>query len=207
VPYLRSALVFVACSMMVSGADAGGGALRMDHRLSLDNDGVWAVPAQRSVLGAVGIAVGAVALWEGADTRVGKTAWQAVDAAVVGGVASEGLKRVFARERPSSTDDPDRWFKGHSNRSFPSGEATVMAAFVTPFVLEYRHDYPLVYALELLPAYTALARVKVQAHWQSDVLAGFALGTAAGFAAHALPEPLFVSVLPHAVTVGLRTRF
>ncbi len=42
---------------------------------------------------------------------------------------------------------------------------TVSSAIVTPIVLEYRHDHPIVYALELLPAYDAIARVKVHGHW------------------------------------------
>ena len=58
---------------------------------------------------------------------------------------------------------------------------TVTSAIITPLVLEYRHDHPAIYALELLPLYDAVARVKVHGHWQSDVVAGFALGTAAGY--------------------------
>jgi membrane-associated phospholipid phosphatase len=191
----------------VPPAIAGHGILRIDHRLSLDDDGPWTARHSREVLGAVGLAAGATALWEGSDTRLGKTAWQATDAALIGAVSSEGLKRIFTRERPTHTDDPDRWFKGHSNASFPSGETTLMAALVTPFVLEYRNDYPLVYALELFPVFTAVSRVRVNAHWQSDVIAGFALGSAAGYVAHSLPEPFVVTVLPRSVTVGVRTRF
>jgi membrane-associated phospholipid phosphatase len=49
--------------------------------------------------------------------------------------------------------------------------------------------------------------VKSHEHWQSDVLAGWALGTAAGWYAHNRQQPFTVMVLPHAVTVGWRTRF
>jgi hypothetical protein len=70
-----------------------------------------------------------------------------------------------ARSRPDQTADPNHWFKGSGNESFPSGEVTVSSAIVTPIVLEYRHDHPIVYALELLPAYDAIARVKVHGHW------------------------------------------
>jgi membrane-associated phospholipid phosphatase len=51
--------------------------------------------------------------------------------------------------------------------------------------------------------YDAIARMKVQAHWQTDVLAGYALGTAAGYFAHARNNPFILSVLPHGFTVGL----
>jgi undecaprenyl-diphosphatase len=78
---------------------------------------------------------------------------------------------------------------------------------VTPFVLEYGHEQPAVYALELLPAYDAIARVKVHAHWQTDVLAGFALGTTTGYLAHSRDSPVILSVLPHGFMVGLHRQF
>lgn len=61
-------------------------------------------------------------------------------------------KLVFRRVRPTDTTDPNKWFQSGKNYSFPSGEVSAMAGMVTPFILEYRHDYPIVYALELLPA-------------------------------------------------------
>jgi len=44
-------------------------------------------------------------------------------------------------------------------------------------VFEYGHEYPGVWSLEILPVYDAIARVKSGEHWQTDVLAGFAIGT------------------------------
>ena len=64
------------------------------------------------------------------------------------------------------------WFKS-GNRSFPSGEVAEISSIITPYVLEYRHDHPGVVGARA-PAYDAVARMKVQAHWQTDVLAGFA---------------------------------
>jgi undecaprenyl-diphosphatase len=188
-------------------ADAGGGPLGIDHRLSKDDSGIWQRSNQWALLYATAASVSATALWEGGETRIGKTSWQAVDAAAMGVASSEALKRVFSRERPAVTDDPNRWFAGGTNRSFPSTEVTAMAALITPYVLEYRHEQPAVYALELLPLYDAIGRVKVQGHWQSDVLAGYALGTAAGYFAHSFHTPLFLSVLPHGFTVGLKANF
>jgi undecaprenyl-diphosphatase len=82
-----------------------------------------------------------------------------------------------------------------------------ISGIVTPYVLAYGHDHPAVYALELLPAYDAVARLKVQAHWQSDVLAGWALGTATGYYAHQRATPFTLSVMPHAVQVGWKKHF
>jgi undecaprenyl-diphosphatase len=88
-------------------------------------------------------------------------------------------KAVFSRARPREGNDPNQWFKGRGHQSFPSGDVTFVSAAITPFVLEYGRDHPAVYALALLPAYDAIARMKSQAHWQTDVLAGFAVGTSA----------------------------
>jgi undecaprenyl-diphosphatase len=145
------------------------------------------------------------AVWEGGEERFGRTLWQSIDASLLGGVSSGVLKYTFSRERPSQTADPNQWFAGHGAQSFPSGEVTLTSAVVTPLVLEYGHDHPQIYALELLPVYDAVARMKVRAHWQSDVIAGFALGTAAGYYAHARSgTPLVLSVMPHGIYVGLQ---
>jgi hypothetical protein len=63
------------------------------------------------------------------------------------------------------------------------------------------------YALELLPIYDGIARMKVQAHWQTDVLAGFALGGLSGYYAHNRDSPFILGVLPHGFTVGVRKQF
>jgi undecaprenyl-diphosphatase len=81
------------------------------------------------------------------------------------------------------------------------------SAAVTPFVLEYAKDHPAVYALEALPVYDAIARMKLQAHWQSDVIAGLALGAAAGYYASHRDTPLFLNVMPQSIVVGLKKRF
>jgi len=62
---------------------------------------------------------------------------------------------------------------------------THITAIVTPFIEEYGQDHPAIWALAALPLYDGLARMKSQAHWQSDVLAGMALGVGTGlYAGH-----------------------
>ena len=193
-------LLLVSC---VAPASAGG----IDHILTYDNSGIWKRTNQTALVNTLiaGEIVGAV--WEGGETRLGKTFWQAIDSSAVGAVSSEALKRIFTRSRPAQSNDPNLWFQGGSHYSFPSGEVTAVTAIITPFVLEYQRDQPAVYALYLLPAYIGVARMKVQAHWQTDVLAGFALGTAAGYFAHTRDSPLILGVLPHGFLVGLHVRF
>jgi len=186
---------------------AGGGPLGIDHRVALDDSGIWKRSTQNAVLGVVVTGTIAAAFWEGGETRLGKTLWQSVDATLISTVATTGGKLVFSRVRPSQTDNPNQWFKGGHNYSFPSGEVGALGAVVTPFILEYGHDHPWVWALELLPAYGAVARVKTRAHWQTDVLAGFAIGTAAGYYAHSRDSPWMLGLLPHGATVGLRKQW
>jgi undecaprenyl-diphosphatase len=189
-------------------AHAGGGLFGLDHVVPLDDKGIWARKNQLLLLDALLVGEAGVALYEGGDTRLGHTMWQSIDATVVGGVASEVLKRTFTRARPNETGDPNQWFQGASHSSFPSGEATITSAVVTPIMLEYGRDHPAVYALALIPAYDAIARVKVHGHWQSDVLAGLALGTTAGYFAHArLRTPLVLGVLPGGFYVGFKKSF
>jgi membrane-associated phospholipid phosphatase len=84
---------------------------------------------------------------------------------------------------------------------------TAATAIVTPFMFEYGHDHPAVYALAILPTYIGIARLKAQAHWQTDILGGAALGVATGYFAHTRESPLILGVLPHGFTVGLRKKF
>lgn len=185
---------------------AGGGLFGIDHRVSYDDSGFWARSNQNALIDSMMAVVGVGALWEGGEDRLGKTLWQSVDAGVFSGVAEIGLKYLFSRERPSQTSDPNRWFSGHG-QSFPSGEVTTTSSLVTPFVLEYGRDHPAVYALELLPLYDGIARVKTRGHWQTDVIAGFALGTAAGYLLHRPGTPIILSVLPHGFEIGFRREF
>lgn len=200
-------LVCGALALLVSGAVWAGGLLGIDHTVTFDNKGIWKRSTQNAVLGVMVVGDLGAALWEGGETRLGKTMWQSVDSMLISSVAATGAKLVFTRERPSQTNDPNQWFKGGHHYSFPSGEVAAISGIVTPYVLEYGKDHPAVWALELLPAYDSIARVKVHGHWQSDVLAGWALGTAAGYYAHSRGSPWTLGVLPHGVAVGFKKQF
>ena len=187
-------------------ARAGSGLLGLDHLVPYDDHGIWARHNQILLLDAMLIGEAGAAAWEGGESRLGRTLWQSIDATVVAGATSEVLKFAFSRTRPSASPDPNLWFQGGGNESFPSGEATLTSAIVTPLVLEYGGEHPGVYALEILPIYDAIARVKVHGHWQSDVIAGFALGTGTAFLIHRRKgTPWVLSVMPHGIYVGLKT--
>jgi acid phosphatase family membrane protein YuiD len=199
-------LLIIACTSC-GPALAGGGPLGIDHRVAQDDSGIWQRKYQRDLINLMIVGDIGGAVWEGGQTRLGKTFWQSIDATTIAGLSAEALKVTFSRERPAETDNPNKFFQGGGHRSFPSGEVAAVSAIVTPFVAEYRHDDPAVYALEILPAYDMVARVKVWGHWQTDVLAGFAIGTASGIYAHGRAQPIILTALPDGFMVGLRKKF
>ncbi|HSQ82598.1 MAG TPA: phosphatase PAP2 family protein [Casimicrobiaceae bacterium] len=205
----RIAASIVAAALALAGttASAGGGPLGIDHRIGYDDSGIWARNSQKALAAGVIAFEAGGALWLGADDRFGRTLWQTIDASVASGIAAEVAKYAFGRKRPGQTDNPNEWFKGTCCRSFPSGEVTLQASFVTPIIVDYHAEQPWVWALEALPIYDGIARMKTWGHWQTDVLAGWALGSAFGYYATRRDEPWFVSILPKGITVGMRTTF
>jgi hypothetical protein len=178
-----------------------------DHEWSLDENGVWARKYQTALQDGVIALELAGSLWYGNDNELGHTYWQTIDSSVISGVAAQLLKYGFSRARPYQGDNPNAWFKGSGYQSFPSGEVTLQASFVTPFIVNYARQDPWVWALELLPAYDAIARLKSQAHWQTDVIAGWALGTGVGYWSTTRAVPLSVQILPGGLSVGFSKRF
>jgi membrane-associated phospholipid phosphatase len=144
------------------------------------------------------------ALFLGSEDRLGRTFWKSSEAYFLDQAATEVLKRTTGRLRPADTDDPNQWRKG--GHSFPSGHVSSTAAMVTPMILEYGKDHPAVWTLAVLPAYEMVARVKQRAHWQSDVIAGAALGTAVGYGVHER-GPFVLRLLPGGAFVGFNKLF
>lgn len=104
--------------------------------------------------------------------------WSMLEAAGLGGVTSYALKFAAGRQRPAETLDANAWREGAS--AFPSMHVT--AAFAIGGVLaesgndEYRWvRRALGYGIG---AATAYGRIKHNAHWLSDTVAGAAVGLA-----------------------------
>ena len=197
----------LACASFFPSIATAGGPFGIDHLVSYDNSGIWARSNQRLLIDATFLTVigGSFAL--GDQDRLGDTFWRSMDSMALSAVVAQGGKLVFQRKRPSQSSDPNEFFKGTQYESFPSFEVSAIAGAVTPFVVEYGRDHPFVYALELLPLYDAVARVKVHGHWQSDVLVGWGIGTAAGIWAARRESPLILGWLPGGFQVGFVHRF
>ncbi len=180
---------------------------RVDHVVPYNASGMWNPTVYRSIVGGLTVAQIGGAIWDGSETRLGKTMWQGIDAELIGGASAAVGKYVFTRARPNEGGNPCLWFQGGSNYSFPSGEASVAAALVTPYILEYGSEQPAVYALMLLPLYVGAGRSKNQDHWQTDVVAGWVVGGLSGWLSHSLETPIMIQLLPHGVALGLKMHF
>jgi undecaprenyl-diphosphatase len=207
----RAAPIAGAALLLLLGA-APACRAGIDRELEYDNSGIWKRNYQEVVeYGLIAAEIGG-ALWEGGDSRLGRTFWTSIDASVAAGLVAQVMKVSFSRVRPRDSGpppgNPDLWFQGGGNQSFPSGEVTAVSSIITPFVLEYGHDHPGVYALELLPLYDAIGRMKQQAHWQTDVIAAYALGTGTAWLIHRSPNsPFILKVMPHSIYVGIGKSF
>lgn len=184
-----------------------GSLIGLDHRLPDDNRGIWKRSNQLDLEYGVALTEIGGSLWLGGQSRLGRTFWRSLDASAFSALAVQGLKYAFSRARPYQSESPNHWFQGSCCQSFPSGEVALQASFVTPFILEYHRNDPWVWALEVLPLYDAMARMKTQGHWQTDVLSSWALGTVFGIFAHNRHMPFFLSLMPHGVMVGWHTSF
>jgi len=178
-------------------------AYQLDKKVTLDDKGFWGehyyVPLYSTYT------IIAVTMYEGTESRLGMTSWKALESGVISQILAEGTKKVAGRERPRDADNPDQWREGGA--SFFSGHVSGMTALITPYVLEYKDEYPLIHSLWLLTAYEMIGRVKAQAHWQSDVIVGALVGFATGYFVHQREYPLSLSFTQDKIVVGLKHRF
>jgi PAP2 superfamily len=198
---------FACAAMIPTVAGAAGGPFGIDHEWALDEHGIWSRDVQLGLEYGVIAAGGAGALWLGNDDSVGHVFWQTIDSMSMSAIVAQGMKYAFSRARPYQGNNPDLWFQGSCCESFPSGEVTLQAAFVSPFIINYAPEHPWIWALEVLPFYDAIARLKSQAHWQSDVLVGWVLGSSVGYLTTTYKTPLVVRILPRGMTIGISKHF
>ena len=97
---LRSILLIIGC--IWSGyVFAAGGLLGIDHRLSYDDSGIWKRSNQTTLLNLMVAGEFVGGRWEGGETKLGKTYWQAIDASLLAGLSAQPLKYAFTRARPT----------------------------------------------------------------------------------------------------------
>ena len=205
---LRPCIAISALLSLLPASAIAGGPLGIDHRVHYDDSGIWKRSYQKDLAAGAALTVLGGALFADSDTRLGRTFDQSLDAMVFTAGTTTAMKYAFSRERPIQNANPNDFFDGRGFGSFPSGEVAEISAVVTPFIAEYGHDHPAIWALAALPVYDAIARVKVQGHWQSDVLVGAAIGVGYGLYSHHRKSPLIMGLLPgRGLMVGYNKKF
>ena len=137
------------------------------------NDLQDALPAVVVFLGTWGYAA-----WAD-DPNGHREAWSMLEAAVLSTITAYGTKFIARRQGPDQTSNPNEWFKSGGS-SFPSEHATASFAIGTVLAEAGGDDYRwlrrvLGYGVGLGTSYL---RLKHNAHWLSDTVAGGALGIA-----------------------------
>jgi hypothetical protein len=190
-------------------AQAGGGPLGIDQAVPYNDSGLYGKDVQLAAYRALVIVPWIGALAEGTGTRLGRTWWRSAESSTASLFAVTGVKALAQRKRPIQTDppDPDLWRQGSRYESFPSGHVTLATAAVAPFIMEYGREQPAVWALAAIPVWMGFARVNVQAHWQTDVLGGWALGLATAWLASRPESPLVLQAFGDGGFIGLRYRW
>lgn len=128
-----------------------------------DNDG-WATASDFGRNGLVIVALGLPAVqgdWQGtkqAAFSIGSTS-----------LVTTGLKELISEERPDESDD----------KSFPSGHTSV--SFAAAATLHKRYGWEVGIPAHVVAAFVGVARVKADKHFVHDVIAGAAIGEAAGW--------------------------
>jgi undecaprenyl-diphosphatase len=92
----------ITLTLAASTVQAGG----IDHRVTYDNSGIWNHSVELAVMDTMIVGEIGCGLWEGGETLLGKTCWQAIDSSAVSAVFAQAGKFIFTRSRPSQTDIP-----------------------------------------------------------------------------------------------------
>jgi hypothetical protein len=116
-----------------------------------------------------------------------REAYEMVEAAGLSLTSAYALKFAAGRERPDQTSDPDKW-RSSGGSSFPSTHAAAAFAIGAVLAESGNDDYRWMrrfLGYGAVAGYTAFERLKHNAHWLSDDVAGAEIG---GATAHFVME-------------------
>ena len=104
-------------------------------------------------------------------------------------IVNQGIKRLFRRERPTTSGDHRFDVRTPSTSSFPSGHAS-SATFAAVILTTYS-GFPLAVLWIAIAVVVALSRVVVRIHHLSDILGGIVTGAALSIPAVIILTSLF----------------
>lgn len=104
-------------------------------------------------------------------------------------IVNQGIKRLFRRERPTTSGDHRFDVRTPSTTSFPSGHAS-SATFAAALLTSYT-GLPLALLWVSIAIVVALSRVVVRIHHLSDILGGIVTGAALSVPAIIVLSALF----------------
>ena len=118
------------------------------------------------------------------DYNAQTTALDGFSASVISALVTSTIKGIVGRARPNTGLGPHRFRPLQGDYSFPSGHATGAFAFAS--VIAAHYDSPWVDATAYgIAGLVGVARIRLDAHWTSDVVAGALIG---GLIGHHLVE-------------------
>jgi membrane-associated phospholipid phosphatase len=123
------------------------------------------------------------------NTALGSTGADLIDAQIVNGVITQGLKASTHRTRPSG-----------GPHSFPSGHTS--ATFATASVIQQHYGWKWGAPAYAVGTYVSISRMVDNKHWASDVLFGTAIGVVSGRAA-SFGHTSRVSISPRLMPGGI----
>jgi membrane-associated phospholipid phosphatase len=114
------------------------------------------------------------------DNEAKAVALDGFSASIISALATSTIKGVVGRRRPNTGRGPQSFSPFQGDYSFPSGHATGAFAFASTIATHYE-DIPWVVGTSYgIAGLVGLARIELNAHWASDVVAGSLIGGVIG---------------------------
>ena len=118
------------------------------------------------------------------DYNAKTTALDGLSASIISALVTSGIKGIVGRARPNTGLGPGHFSPFKSDYSFPSGHATGAFAFASVIAAHY-DDVWIDTTAYTIASLVGVARIQLNAHWTSDVVAGALIG---GLIGHHLVE-------------------
>jgi len=110
------------------------------------------------------------------DNTAKAVALDGFSASILSSLATSAIKGVVGRRRPNTFRGPQSFRPFQGDYSFPSGHATGAFAFASVIATHYDDNPWIVGTSYGVAGLVGLARIQLNAHWTSDVVAGGLIG-------------------------------